>query len=146
MARKFLTDKYTPVNPDKYVGTYPIIYRSSWELQVCRMCDNHPNIIQWASEGLKIPYRNPLTGKATVYVPDFTVMFEDRNGKTRVEIWEIKPRKQTFLGEAKKDRDKLALAVNAAKWEAAQKWANHHGAVFRVINEDNIFRNYKGKG
>jgi hypothetical protein len=145
MAKKFLSGSFQPQNPDKYVGGYPITYRSSWELVICRMLDEHQNIIQWASESIKIPYTNPLTGKYTVYVPDFTVLFEDRNGNTRLELWEIKPRKQTFVGEAKKEKDKLALAVNAAKWKAAQKWANDRGAVFRVINEDSIFRNYKGK-
>jgi len=140
---KFLTGRFTPVNTDKYVGSYPIIYRSSWELTVCRMCDNHANIIQWSSESVKIPYVNPLTRKATVYVPDFMVMFEDKKGKRRVEVWEIKPRKETFLEEAKSQRDKLALAVNAAKWRAAQEWCSRKGAIFRVINEDSIFNNPK---
>lgn len=143
MAKKFTTGTFKPQNPDKYVGTFPIVYRSSWELTVCRMCDNHPDIIQWASESVKIPYVNPLTRKQTVYVPDFMVMFEDKSGNRRVELWEIKPRKETFLEEAKSQRDKLALAINAAKWKEAQKWANSRGAVFRVINEDSIYRNPK---
>lgn len=138
---KTLKGTYTPINPDKYVGSYPITYRSSWELTVCQMCDSHQHIKQWASESLKIPYRNPLTGKYTVYVPDFMVFFEDKHGTSRCEVWEIKPRKQTFVSEAKYTRDKLALAVNAAKWAAAQQWAKQHGAVFRVINEDSIYRN-----
>jgi hypothetical protein len=74
------------------------------------------------------------------------VLFEDQKGKKRMELWEIKPRKQTFVGEAKTNRDKMALAINAAKWQAAQIWAKEHGAIFRVINEDSLFRNYKGKG
>lgn len=138
---KYHSGEFTPQNPDKYVGTYPIQWRSSWELTVCRMCDNHPNIIQWASESLKIPYRNPLTGKYTVYVPDFLVSFEDQGGRRRTELWEIKPKNQSFVSEAKYTRDKLALAVNAAKWQAAQVWAKEHGMIFRVINEDSIFRN-----
>lgn len=141
--KKYLSGEYRPINPEKYVGTYPIFWRSSWELTVCQMCDRHQNIIQWASEPVKIPYTNPLTGKYTVYVPDFLVVFEDRKGKRRQELWEIKPRKQTFVKEAKSERDKLALAVNAMKWQAAAKWAAARGIKFRVINEDSIFRNYK---
>ena len=112
---RYLQGTYTPKNPEKYVGKYPIITRSSWELMVCRMCDDHQNILQWSSESLKIPYTNPITGKYTVYVPDFMVLFEDQRGKKRVELWEIKPRKQTFVGEAKTNRDKMALAVNASE-------------------------------
>ena len=138
-----LKGEFIPSNPQKYVGTYPIIYRSSWELTVCKMCDGHQNIIQWASEPVKIPYRNPLTGKHTVYVPDFLVIFEDRTGKQRGELWEIKPRKQTFVEEAIRAKDKLALAVNAAKWAAAQAWAKRHDLSFRVITETDIYRNTK---
>lgn len=135
--------EYSPVNPQKYVGSYPIIYRSSWELAVCKMCDNHQNINEWASESVKIPYINPLTGKATVYVPDFLVSFVDAKGSSRVELWEVKPNKETFMEQAKTQKDKLALAVNAAKWRAAMKWASKQGITFKVITENDIFRNPK---
>lgn len=138
-----LSGSYLAKNPEKYVGTHPIVYRSSWELAVMRMCDANPSIIQWASESIKIPYVNPLTAKQSVYVPDFTVLFEDKNGNTKTEVWEIKPRKETFVAEAKSQRDRLALAINAAKWKAAQKFCSKHGMQFRVINEDAIFRNPK---
>ena len=75
----------------------------------------------------------------TVYVPDFVVLFEDKDGNRRLEVWEIKPSSQTFVEQAKKEKDKLALAVNAAKWQAAQQWCSRRGAVFKVINEDSIF-------
>ena len=68
---KFSHGKFTPKNPEKYIGTYPISYRSSWELVFMNKCDTHPNIKQWASESIKIPYRNPLTKKHTYYIPDF---------------------------------------------------------------------------
>lgn len=145
MARKTLSGQYSPINPDKYVGKYPIQWRSTWELTICRMCDTHPSIMQWASESLKIPYFNPLTQRQTVYVPDFMVEFEDKKNNRRVEVWEIKPKKESILTEAKSDRDKAALAVNSMKWKAAQEWCNARGAVFRVINEDSIFRNHKGR-
>lgn len=137
---KFLKGDYQPLNKDKYVGSYPITYRSSWELMVCRMCDMNNSIAAWASEPVKIPYLNPLTGKQTVYVPDFMVQFMDKNGKTKTEMWEIKPKKQTYVSEAKYDKDKLSLAVNAAKWQAAQRWCSVNGCFFRVITEDLLFR------
>lgn len=140
MART-LSGEYSPINPDKYIGTYPIRWRSTWELTICRMCDIHDSIYQWASESIKIPYYNPLTKRNTVYVPDFMVEFEDKNKKRRIEVWEIKPKKETFLTEARSERDKVALAINTIKWKAAQEWCNARGAVFRVINESSIFRN-----
>ena len=42
-----------------------------------RFCDEHPGVTQWASEAIKIPYRNPLTGKNTIYVPDFFISYSD---------------------------------------------------------------------
>lgn len=137
----FMQSYYKPKNPDKYSGKKPPYYRSSWELAVCRMCDNHPNILEWSSESIKIPYRHPLKQTMTVYVPDFVVLFEDKDGNRRLEVWEIKPSSQTFVEQAKKEKDKLALAVNAAKWQAAQQWCSKRGAVFKVINEDSIFSN-----
>lgn len=136
-----LKGHYRVMNPEKYAGTSTPIYRSSWELTVMRMCDNNPSIIQWASESVKIPYRNPLTGKYTVYVPDFLVVFEDQKGNRRAELWEIKPRKQTYLEEAKSKRDKLALAVNSVKWQAAHAFAKKHSLKFRVITETDLFHN-----
>lgn len=145
MSLKYQRGSFVPENPEKYVGTYPIIYRSSWELTVMRMCDSHQNILQWASESIKIPYVNPLTGKYTVYVPDFMVALEDRTGRQKVELWEIKPSKQTFVKEAKQKRDQFALAVNAAKWKAATIFCKERNITFRVITENDIFRNPKRK-
>jgi hypothetical protein len=43
-----------------------------------RLCDEHPNVYQWASEAIKIPYRHPITGKYTIYVPDFFIVYMDK--------------------------------------------------------------------
>jgi hypothetical protein len=37
----------------------------------------------------------------------------------------------------------MAIAVNTAKWQAAQAWCKRTGITFRVINEDQIF--YSGR-
>jgi hypothetical protein len=106
-----------------------------------RFCDGHPNILKWASENVKIRYRHPLTGKITKYVPDFMVQYQDKNGKTLIELIEIKPKSQTVIEEASGKGDKIATVVNAAKWTAAQQWAEAKGIRFKVITEDQIFRN-----
>ena len=141
---KYAQGKFNPKNPDKYVGGRSPTYRSSWEFAFMRFCDQHPNVSKWASEAIKIPYRNPFTGKYTVYVPDFFVEYVDKNGKSHVELVEVKPRNQTSLKEAGRSKKNQAHSVlNAAKWEAARAWCKQNNIVFRIISEDDIFHNGK---
>lgn len=143
--KKYLSGKYTPINPDKYKGTYPIHYRSQWEVALMRIFDKHPDVVSWASESVRIPYKHPITGKTTIYVPDFLAIYEDKNGKRHQEIIEVKPASQSKLTEAKSRYDKISLAVNLSKWSAASSWCRHRGLKFRVINENEIFQNPKKK-
>lgn len=138
---KFAQGFYQVQNQHKYVGISKPRFRSSWELVFCRFCDNNPHIIQWASESITIPYRNPLTGKQTVYVPDFFVVYQTRHDKVVAELVEIKPRKQSLLEGRQTPRERAAVVVNYAKWEAATKWCRQQGITFRVINEDDLFVN-----
>lgn len=131
---------FIPKHPHKYVGVGKIKYRSSWELVFMQFCDNNDKILQWASEPMRIPYRNPLNGKPTVYVPDFLIMYQSGN-KIVTELVEIKPKKQTMIQEKISNRDKLAVALNHAKWAAASNWCKKTGITFRVITEDQIFVN-----
>jgi len=140
---KFATGKYEVVNIDKFVGNRNPTYRSSWELAFMRMCDNHPNITKWASENVKIPYRHPVSGNYTNYVPDFMIQYVDKNENPHVELIEIKPRNQTTMESARSQGQKLQTVINAAKWTAAQEWCKRKGIRFKVINEDQIFSNKK---
>ena len=108
-----------------------------------RFCDTNDNIIQWASEAITIPYRHPLTGRQTVYVPDFFIQYRTKDNQTRAEVIEIKPKKQSVLESRASARDRAVIAVNYAKWDAATKWCRRQGLQFRVITEDDIFRNGK---
>ena len=97
--------------------------------------------MQWASEAIQIPYRHPLTGKNTIYVPDFFIVYRTKDNQTRAEVVEIKPKKQSVLESKANARDRAIVAVNYAKWDAATKWCRRQGLVFRVITEDDIFKN-----
>lgn len=108
-----------------------------------QFCDNNPSILQWASEAVHINYRNPLTGKNTIYVPDFLITYQDATGNQRAEVVEVKPKKETTLEGAKNIRDQAAAVLNMAKWQAAQAWCKAHGLTFRVVTEDQIF--HQGK-
>jgi len=139
---KFAQGTFTPKNPDKYVGIGTIRYRSGWELTFMMFCDNNKNVTQWSSESIKIPYLHPLTGKQTIYVPDFLVVYIDKNGKQIAEMIEIKPLKQTSLLEAGKSKSaQEAAIINKFKWAAAAKWCNRMGINFRVLTENDLFRN-----
>jgi hypothetical protein len=142
MARNYAQGKFNVTNQEKYVGNKTPTYRSGWEFAFMQFCDNNPYVTKWASEAVKIPYRNPFTGKQTIYVPDFFVAYTDANGKQHAEIIEVKPKKQTSLKEAKRSRVDQAYAVlNEAKWSAARAWCKQNGIYFRVVTEDDIFHN-----
>jgi hypothetical protein len=140
---KYAQGKYQLINPTKYVGNKQPTYRSSWEYVFMQFCDNNPSILQWASEAVHINYRNPLTGKNTIYVPDFLITYQDASGNQRAEVVEVKPKKETTLEGAKNIRDQAAAILNMAKWQAAQAWCKAHGLTFRVVTEDMIF--HQGK-
>jgi hypothetical protein len=139
MANNFRQGFYEIKNPQKYVGKGRPKYRSGWEMTFMLFLDNNDHILQWASESVSIPYRNPLTGKMSMYVPDFLVTYRNRNNTMRAELIEIKPRKQSLIEEKQSQRDRAQVVINYAKWDAATKWARQNGLTFRVINEDQIF-------
>jgi hypothetical protein len=141
--KRFAQGIFTPTNPQKYVGRREPRFRSGWELAFMRFCDTNDNILQWVSEGISIPYRHPLTGKMTNYVPDFLVTYRTRDNTMRAELIEIKPKKQSVIESKASARDRAIVAVNYAKWAAAQAWCKRAGLTFRVITEEDIFRNGK---
>jgi hypothetical protein len=137
---KFAKGKFTPKFPEKYVGIKSPTYRSSWEFAFMNFCDSHPSIQKWASEAVKIPYKNPLTQKVTVYVPDFFIQYMDKKGKMISEIIEIKPQNQQLLEKVGRNSARQAqFVVNQHKWAAATAWCKNQGLNFRVLNETDIF-------
>jgi hypothetical protein len=130
---------FIPKNPKKVVGNQTIQFRSSWELKIMRFLDEHPSVIQWASESIKIPYYDPVTQRNRYYIPDFLVMYLDKQGRQRAELVEVKPAKESMMENAKSKRDKLAIATNSAKWTAAMAWSKKSGVTFRVLTENEIF-------
>jgi hypothetical protein len=140
---RFAQGKYTVENPEKYVGNKKPTYRSSWEFAFMKFCDTHPSVQKWASEAISIPYRCPLTGKNTIYVPDFFIQYTDKTGKSFVELIEVKPQNQTLAEKVGKNRhNQQQYFKNVAKWRAAQAWCKQQGIKFRVINEQDMF--YQG--
>jgi hypothetical protein len=143
---RFSRSIYKVKNLEKYIGSKFPICRSSWETAFCNFCDNNPSILEWASEPLKIPYRDPLSGRQTVYVPDFLIVYVDKNMRKHVEVIEIKPAKQTIREKVGKNPyDQAQFVKNMAKWEAAGAFCQQRGIHFRVVNETDLFINTSRK-
>jgi len=131
---------YEVAHKEKYIGKSRPIYRSSWELQFMRFCDNHTSITQWASEPLRIPYLHPFTGKKTTYVPDFLIQYQDKNGAVKTEVIEVKPASQAIREATGRSKMNQAhYLVNQAKWAAAKDFCKQQGMLFRVITENEMF-------
>ena len=144
-----LKARFIPKNPDKYAGdVYKIFARSAWEISVMKYLDSSSAVLKWGSEEVAIPYLKPYidvtSGQAKVkvanYYPDFVVIYRDKNNTIRKEILEIKPLKEASSEKAKTAYDKLSLAVNIAKWRAAEDFATKNGMTFRVLTEMSIFK------
>ena len=137
----FAKGVFQPRNPAKYVGNKSPTYRSSWEQVFMTFLDNNDNVMQWASESIQIPYRNPVTGKQSIYIPDFLITYRTRQNTLIAEVIEIKPKKQSIIESKMSNRDRMVVAINYAKWDSATKWCNRNGLKFRVITEEDMFRN-----
>ncbi len=137
--------KFTPKNPQKYIGDYNnIVYRSSWEARVMDWLDRNDNIISWNSEELIIPYVSPADNRFHRYFPDFLVKLKTKDGKFKTMLIEIKPKKQTIPPEPRKRVTKqyisevVTYGVNRAKWQAANEFCLDRGWEFRVMTEDDL--------
>lgn len=142
MSRRFAQGKYVIQNPDKYVGNRQPTYRSSWEWQFMKFCDTDGRILKWASEAISIPYKDPFTGRPTIYVPDFFIQYLDKQGRLQVELIEVKPANQTLREKVGKNRNnQLQYAKNQMKWRAAYEWCAKQGIKFRILTENELFHN-----
>ena len=84
---------YKPVNRAKYIGIRSPEYRSSWELKFFQWCDKNPNVLEWGSESVVVPYKSPVDGKHHRYFVDNVVAIREGNEINRYLV-EIKPLKQ----------------------------------------------------
>ena len=140
---KYAQGRFIVKNAEKYVGNHTPLYRSSWEWTFMQFLDNHPSVLSWASEAIRIPYRNPLSGKETTYVPDFFIVYQDAAGQNHAELIEIKPLKEATFETARSGLDKAKVAVNLAKWSAARAFCANKNITFRIVTESDLFTGTK---
>jgi hypothetical protein len=135
---------YVLVNPAKYIGKQPIIYRSSWERKFCRWCDLNDDVISWASEPFAVKYFFTLDNKYHNYFPDFYIKMK---GSEVIEyLVEIKPKAQLQKPQPPKKKTKKAIenfnflfesyVKNLCKTQALQEMAEKFGYKIMLITED----------
>lgn len=141
---------FRPRFPEKYLGNVDnIVYRSSWEHRFFKYCDTTPGVLRWASEEFHIPYLSPLDNRVHRYFPD--VWMETRTpAGPRAFLIEIKPHNQTQLRQTTRKtrkylREAQIVAVNHAKWAAAEAFCRERGWTFQVLTEHELFGKTYGR-
>ena len=112
---KFHQGYYSPINPNKYIGKGPIVYRSGLELKFMRWCDKTDTILRWSSESIPIPYYDTIQKKKRHYYVDNFVEIQEGNIIKRYLV-EIKPYKQTLEPNQSKKRKKSSLLYEQMQW------------------------------
>lgn len=141
---RFTSGEYNPANKEKYVGTYPIIFRSSWEKKMCFYLDNDPKVIKWASEPFEIPYISRVDRKRHRYYPDFYFMVL-RGDECLEYVAEVKPNQQlnrpnkpkttNIVTQQKFNYQLKNYLTVVSKMEAAKEWCAARKYRYIFIDE-----------
>jgi hypothetical protein len=133
--------KYKIKNKDKYIGdAKAVVYRSLWERQCFKWCENNPKVKGWNSEEIVIPYVSDVDKRLHRYFVDLLIVMENEE----VYLVEIKPKKQTIKPKVPNRKTKKYIkeistyVVNTNKWKAADKFANKKGWKFQIWTEETL--------
>jgi hypothetical protein len=129
-------------NESKYIGDPKnVVYRSGWEQAVMRWCDDNPNVVQWGSEEVVIPYICETDKKLHRYFIDFMIKYKDG----RTVLVEVKPHKETVKpknvqGKARRQviNETLTYIKNISKWTATEKYVADKGWHFEIWDEHKL--------
>lgn len=132
--------KYIVRNRKKYIGDpFKVTYRSNWEKQVFKYCEEASWIHSWGSEVTIIPYLCETDKRWHRYFVDVTLITNNKE----VVLVEIKPFKQTKKPVVKR-RTRYALneiasfVKNQSKWAAASRLCEEKGWKFEVWTEHEL--------
>jgi hypothetical protein len=141
---RFKQGYFRPKNPKKFIGEFAI-FRSSYERKFMIWADNNPNVLEWGSEQIIVPYISPIDNKIHRYFVDNYIVLKEGD-KIRKYLIEIKPFKQTQAPKESKKKKRATVlyentqwAVNQAKWESAKVYAKSKGAEFIILTEKELF-------
>lgn len=139
--------RFQPKNPKKYRGDpTQIIFRSLWERRCMTMFDLQDSILEWTSEELCLPYRDPVDGRPRRYFPDFVITTKTKDGTIKTIMIEVKPNAQQFPPKPPPSgrvtprflREAYAYGVNQAKWATAKAYCASKGWEWAVWTEKDL--------
>jgi len=142
MRKKWRQGIFTPKNQDKFIGS-KAVYRSGLELKFFRFCDDNPNVLEWGSENIVVPYISPLDNKAHRYYVDNYIAIKEESEVVKYLV-EIKPSKQTKPPTTKYRKRQHLLyeqkqyVINQAKWKAAKEFCKKKGLTFIILTEKEL--------
>jgi len=131
--------RYTVENKKKYKGDYNnVIYRSLWERDTFKWCDQNPKVKEWSSEEIIVPYFYDVDKRYHRYFPDLKIVFE-----SKTILVEIKPHKETAPPTGARKTKKyitegLTYVKNRNKWEAADRFCKDRKWEFQVWTEKTL--------
>ena len=133
--------KYKVKKPEKYAGNpNSVVYRSLWERQAFKWCENNPKVKLWNSEEIVVPYKSTVDKKLHRYFVDLLIQLDNKE----TYLIEIKPKNQTVPPKKRSRKTKkyinevVTYAKNQDKWEAATQFAEHKGWKFQVWTEETL--------
>lgn len=133
--------RYTIKRPEKYAGdARKVVYRSLWERQAFKWCENNPKVKMWNSEEVVVPYKCTVDKKLHRYFVDLLIQMEDK----KTYLIEIKPKNQTIPPKKRSRKTKkyinemITYSKNQDKWEAASQFAEYKGWKFQVWTEETL--------
>jgi len=160
--REFKQGQFKPSNREKCLNKTNPEYRSGLEMKVMTVLDKNPNVLQWSSEQIIIPYIHPIKS-AQSGSPEYARYFADfyiklKVGETIKEfVVEVKPDRQTRPATKHGNKktstilyEQIQFAINTSKWEAARKWCEDQKRTknkdisFIILTEKNIDTIVKG--
>ena len=119
-------------NPKKFKNPDGIMtYRSSYERKFAFYCDENPEILEWSSEILWIPYF--FECKVKRYFPDFFIKIKDT-----FYVIEIKPSFKLKPPKSKSLKQLREYNMNQSKFSAAENFCKEKGYIFKIITEHDL--------
>lgn len=151
--KQFKSGTYRPKNSEKF-GKSSCIYRSSYELQFLKWCDNHSKIKNVKYENIIIPYVCKTDGRLHKYYVDCWINMEESTG-LKTYLIEIKPFRQTIPPKPSNRKKKSTILEenfnhikNTSKWLAAKQYCKKMGWRWCILTEKGIYidnKFYEGK-
>ena len=132
--------KYKP-NIKKYKGDPDkVTYRSHWEKLCFMWCDRNPEIKNWSSEEIVVPYYWDIDKRYHRYFVDLKITFKNK----KTILVEIKPDKETRppKNPGKKTKryitEGLTYVKNMNKWKAAKNYADDRNWELQIWTENTL--------